>query len=144
MFSIKNIYHIIIAVVIYEIIRHFIGAIYINWNPKYENSDTQILTRKLYVFWEWIDSYIIAFFITKYSKNENMKIYSSRIKLIVTLILTKYLMIIILNTINPTNRIISFSEWMNKFGQIVIVLFFQITIGIAIFYFVKPKLIHSP
>lgn len=139
MFSIKNNYHIIIAVIIYEIIRHFFGTIFINWSSIETLSDTQLLMRNLYNFWPLIDVYIAAFIIIKYSVDEKLKIFINRIKLIAILIIVKWLMVIILNTINPTNRIISSEEWISKSISVSTLSIIQVLLGILIFYFIKPK-----
>lgn len=139
MFSIKNNYHIIIAVIIYEIIRYFFGTIFINWSSIETLSDTQLLMRNLYNFWPLIDVYIAAFIIIKYSVDEKLKIFINRIKLIAILIIVKWLMVIILNTINPTNRIISSEEWISKSISVSTLSIIQVLLGILIFYFIKPK-----
>lgn len=138
MLTIKKIFYLISILIIYEIIKYIIGARYINWSEYYE-SDIDSFFRNAYLFLEAFDSFIISFLIVKFSEDETYKSYINRIKLIIIITLTKFSMIVILNTINPTNRIISDKEWENNFFQNLVMVIIQILLGLIIFYFIKPK-----
>lgn len=128
----------ILILIMYEVARHFIGTLCIN-RSKYNGSDINSIFRYAYIFLEAFDSFIILFFIVKFSKDETYRAYANRITLIIIITLTKFSMIVLLNTINPTNRIISQEEWIKRFFQNLTMATIQILLCLIIFYFVKPR-----
>lgn len=139
MFTTKKILFLILILMIYELVRYFIGAFYINWSDINESYiDTFI--RNSYIFFEAFDSFIISLIIVKFSKDNAFIKYANRAKLIITITLVKLFMILILNTWNPADRIISNEEWENRFLQNLSIAGIQILIGLIIFYFIKPRI----
>ena len=134
----NKIFFLISIFIFYEVIRHFVGALLINWSSN-NQSDIDIFFRYAYVFLEAFDSFIISILIVRLSKDKIYREYINRAKLIITITLIKFSIIVIMNTINPTNLIISDEEWENRLFQNLTISVIQILIGLIIFFFIKPS-----
>ena len=139
MLALKKSVQLIFAFVIFEIIFHFFGSLVIFRNPASGVTSLQIWVRLFYELFGIVLPLIVAISITKLNRNSELNKFSKRIKLVILLVLISWIMIVLLNTINPTNRIISSDEWNSKFIGVTILSIIQIIIGIVVIYFVKPK-----
>lgn len=132
---------VVFLLVIYWIANHFIGALYVYNIKDNPLTDFSKFFNIAYVFLEFFDQFIIVFLIMKYADFGDFSLYKNRIKLLLSVSLIHLLVITIMNTLNPTNRMISFEVWMISSIRALVISIVLVAIGSILFFFVKPK--HS-